>query len=68
MEAISQPTIACILKKYQVSLKQIYVVAFERNAERVKQRWTEYVKVCTVSRFLLRKIHVCPTLFDRVIL
>ncbi|KAJ8401655.1 hypothetical protein AAFF_G00376260, partial [Aldrovandia affinis] len=43
VEAISLPTIARILKRHQVSLKQLYRVPFERNADRVKQLRIEYV-------------------------
>jgi len=43
--SISLPTIACILKRHQVSIKQLYHVPFERNADRVKQMRTEYVQV-----------------------
>lgn len=53
VEAISLPTIARMLKRHQVSLKQLYHVPFERNADRVKQLRTEYVQVCSVSRCLL---------------
>lgn len=53
VEAISLPTIARMLKRHQVSLKQLYRVPFERNADRVKQLRTEYVQVCSVSRCLL---------------
>ncbi|XP_078017775.1 uncharacterized protein LOC144458674 [Epinephelus lanceolatus] len=50
VEAISLPTIARVLKRHQVSLKQLYRVPFERNAERVKQLRTEYVQVPPCSR------------------
>ncbi|XP_077088577.1 uncharacterized protein LOC143740323 [Siphateles boraxobius] len=42
--SISSPTIARILKRHQVSIKQLYHVPFERNADRVKQMRTEYVQ------------------------
>lgn len=45
VEAISLPTIARVLKRHQVSLKQLYHVPFERNTERVKQLRNEYVQV-----------------------
>ncbi len=51
--SISLPTIARILKRHQVSIKQLYHVPFERNADRVKQMRTEYVQVSSVSRWLL---------------
>ncbi|XP_039469879.1 uncharacterized protein LOC120440746 [Oreochromis aureus] len=40
--SISLPTIARLLKKHQVSMKQIYLVPFERNNVRVKQLRSEY--------------------------
>ncbi|XP_045915472.1 uncharacterized protein LOC123977049 isoform X2 [Micropterus dolomieu] len=42
--SISLPTIARILKRHQVSIKQLNCVPFERNADRVKQMRTEYVQ------------------------
>ncbi len=51
--SISLTTIARILKRHQVSIKQLYHVPFERNADRVKQMRTEYVQVSSVSRWLL---------------
>ncbi len=45
VEAISLPTNARVLKRHQVSLKQLYHVPFERNTDRVKQLRTEYVQV-----------------------
>lgn len=51
--SISLPTIARILERHQVSIKQLYRVPFERNADRVKQMRTEYVQVSSVSRWLL---------------
>ncbi len=45
--SISLPTIARILKRHQVSIKQLY------HADRVKQMRTEYVQVSSVSRWLL---------------
>ena len=53
VEAISLPTIAPMLKRHQVSLKQLYRVPLERDADRMKQLRTEYVQVCSVSRCLL---------------
>ncbi|XP_055062950.2 uncharacterized protein [Misgurnus anguillicaudatus] len=44
VEAISLQTIARVLKRHQVSLKQLYHVPFERNTERVKQLRNEYVQ------------------------
>ncbi|XP_025755098.1 uncharacterized protein LOC109194839 [Oreochromis niloticus] len=43
--SISLPTIARLLKKHQVSMKQIYLVPFERNNVRVKQLRSEYIQV-----------------------
>ncbi len=51
--SIRFPTIARILKRHQVSIKQLYHVPFERNADRGKQMRTEYVQVSSVSRWLL---------------
>ncbi|XP_019219489.1 uncharacterized protein LOC109203901 isoform X1 [Oreochromis niloticus] len=42
--SISLPTIARLLKKHQVSMKQIYLVPFERNNVRVKQLRSEYIQ------------------------
>ncbi len=42
--SISLPTIARIMKRHQVFIKQLYHVPFERNADRVKQMRTEYVQ------------------------
>nr|XP_055062603.1 uncharacterized protein LOC129445423 isoform X1 [Misgurnus anguillicaudatus] len=44
VEAISLLTIARVLKRHQVCLKQLYNVPFERNTERVKQLRNEYVR------------------------
>lgn len=43
--SISLPNIACLLKKHQVSMKQIYLVPFEGNNAWVKQLCSEYVQV-----------------------
>ena len=45
---VSISTLARILTKNQVMMKQIYRVPFERNSERVKQLRHEYVEVCIV--------------------
>ncbi|XP_051512028.1 uncharacterized protein LOC127416624 [Myxocyprinus asiaticus] len=42
--SISLPTVACLLKRHQVSMKHIYLVAFERNNYQVKQLRAEYVQ------------------------
>ncbi|XP_025756013.1 uncharacterized protein LOC109201841 [Oreochromis niloticus] len=42
--SISLPTIARLLKKHQVSMKQLYLVPFERNNVRVKQLRSEYIQ------------------------
>ena len=45
VEAINLQTIARILKRHKVSLKQLYCVPFEGNADRLKQMRVEYVQV-----------------------
>ena len=52
VESISLPLY--MLKRHQVSLKQLYRVHFERKADRVEQLRTEYVQVCSVSRCLFQ--------------
>ncbi|XP_019211838.1 uncharacterized protein LOC109200706 isoform X2 [Oreochromis niloticus] len=42
--SISLPTMSRLLKKHQVSMKQIYLVPFERNNVRVKQLRSEYIQ------------------------
>ncbi|KAL3996900.1 E74-like factor 3 [Sarotherodon galilaeus] len=42
--SISLPTIARLLKKHQLSMKQIYLVPFERNNVQVKQLRSEYIQ------------------------
>ncbi|XP_016370024.1 uncharacterized protein LOC107709879 [Sinocyclocheilus rhinocerous] len=41
---VSQSTLARILKRHQVQMKQLYRVPFERNSERVKRLRHEYVE------------------------
>ncbi|XP_059896427.1 uncharacterized protein LOC132448892 [Gadus macrocephalus] len=59
---VSTSTLARILKKKHIQMKQIYRVPFERNSERVKRLRHDYAEVCihfssvilhTVSVFLL---------------
>ena len=45
---VSLSTLARILKKNQLQMKQLYRVPFERNSERVKQLQHAYVEVCIV--------------------
>ena len=45
---VSLSTLARILKKNQLQMKQLYRVPFERNSERVKQLRHAYVEVCIV--------------------
>ncbi|XP_019203385.1 uncharacterized protein LOC109195588 [Oreochromis niloticus] len=42
--SISLPTIARLLKKHQLSMKQIYLVPFERTNVQVKQLRSEYIQ------------------------
>ena len=46
IQSISLTTIGRTLKKHQVTLKQIYLVPFQRNEDRVKALRMEYVQVC----------------------
>lgn len=46
INSISRTTIGRILRKHQVTLKQIYLVPFQRNEDRVKALRVEYVQVC----------------------
>lgn len=48
IQRVSLSTLARILKKNQVHMKQLYRVPFDRNSERVKHLRTEYVEVCIV--------------------
>ncbi|KAI7800946.1 hypothetical protein IRJ41_015737 [Triplophysa rosa] len=43
VNSISISTIDRILKKHQMTMKQIYRVPFERNSDRVKELWYQYV-------------------------
>lgn len=38
VNSVSTTTIARVLKKHQVTMKQLYTVPFERNSERVKEQ------------------------------
>ena len=57
---VSLSTLAPILNKHQVQMKQIYRVLFERNSERVKQLRHEYVEVCIVhfSTLMFHTAHI----------
>lgn len=57
---VSQSTLARILKRHQVQMKQLYRVPFERNSERVKRLRHEYVEVCIVhfSTVMLHTAHI----------
>ncbi|XP_052414330.1 uncharacterized protein LOC127959292 [Carassius gibelio] len=44
IHSVSIITISRILKKHQVSMKQLYTVPFERNSEHVKQLRNQYVQ------------------------
>lgn len=57
---VSQSTLARILKRHQVQMKQLYRVPFERNSERVKRLRHEYVEVCIVhfSTVMLHTAHM----------
>ena len=48
VDQVSQSTVAHILKRHQVEMKQLYRVPFERNSERVNQLRHAYVEVCIV--------------------
>ena len=43
---VSTSTLARILKKKHIQMKQIYRVPFERNSERVKRLRHDYAEVC----------------------
>lgn len=57
---VSQSTLARILKRHQVQMKQLYRVPFERNSERVKRLRHEYEEVCIVqfSTVMLHTAHI----------
>lgn len=42
---VSMTTIARVLKKHQIRMKQLYTVPFERNSEHVKELRHQYVQV-----------------------
>lgn len=58
---VSVTTIARVLTKHQVSMKQLYTVPFERNSERVKELRYQYVQVrclyTTVQLLIKTKWH-----------
>jgi len=43
---VSTSTLARIIKKNHIQMKQIYRVPFERNSERVKRLRHDYAEVC----------------------
>ncbi|XDV13831.1 hypothetical protein PO909_002157 [Leuciscus waleckii] len=43
---VSTATIARVLEKHKIRMKQLYTVPFERNSERVKELWYQYVQAC----------------------
>ena len=45
IENVGTTTIARVLKKHQIRMKQLYTVPFERNSERVKELRYQYVQV-----------------------
>ena len=45
IEKVGTTTIARVLKKHQIRMKQLYTVPFERNSERVKELRYQYVQV-----------------------
>jgi len=65
VESISLPTAGHLLKRHQVTMKQIYLVPFERNNARVKQIRAEYVQVqhhyCYYLMHHLRHMYIGTT-------
>ena len=45
IDSISLTTITRTLSKHRVRMKQLYTVPFERNSERVKELWRQYIQV-----------------------
>ena len=45
IENVGTTTIARVLKKHQIRMKQLYTVPFERNSERIKELRYQYVQV-----------------------
>ena len=45
IQTVSISTIDRVLKRHQMSMKQLYNVPFERNGERVKELRYQYVQV-----------------------
>ena len=45
IQTVSISTIDRVLKRHQMSMKQLYNVPFERNGERVKELCYQYVQV-----------------------
>ena len=45
IENVGTTTIARVLKKHQIRMKQLYTVPFERNSERVKKLRYQYIQV-----------------------
>ncbi len=52
IQTVGISTIDRVLKRHQMTIKQLYTVPFERNGERVKELHHQYVQVkhvCTCS-------------------
>lgn len=45
VNTVSTTTIARVLEKHKIRMKQLYTVPFERNGERVKELRYQYVQV-----------------------
>lgn len=57
IQAVSISTIDRVLKRHQMSMKQLYRVPFERNGDRVKELRYQYVQVkhlCAYSNCTLQ--------------
>ncbi len=54
---VSTMTIARVLEKHKIRMKQLYTVPFERNSERVKELWYQYVQVKCLFRYQTGYIH-----------
>ena len=62
---VSTSTLARILKKKHIQMKQIYRVPFERNSERVKRLRHDYAEVCIHSSRVI--LHTVPVFYCTVI-
>lgn len=67
MESVSIPTTAHMLKRYPISLKQLYYVLFERNADIEKQQTIKYVQFMALdaSKNTLKFIFVAQAGFQQ---